>query len=157
MVGVQPTLTIVPMTLRAANAFVGEHHRHHKTVRGCCFSIGVQDDAGVLRGVAIVGRPVARMLQDGRTAEVTRMATDGCPNACSALYMAAWRACRAIGYRRLLTYILVSEPGTSLQAIKSAGWRLVNDCAGGGSWSREDRLRVDQHPLEPKKRWEVVA
>jgi hypothetical protein len=100
---VRPALTVRPITLRAANAEVERLHRHHPAVRGCLFCLSVVDQDGAVRGVAIVGRPVARMLQDGVTAEVTRVATDGAQNACSMLYGAAWRAARAIGYRRLIT------------------------------------------------------
>ena len=109
------------------------------------------DDAETIRGVATVGRPIARYLQDGWTLEVTRVATDGCPNACSALYAAAWRATRALGYRRLVTYTLESEPGTSLTA---AGWRCLGETSGG-SWSRADRPRLDRAPLDLKVRWEA--
>lgn len=143
-------LSVVPIALDEANAFVAQHHRHHSPVIGHKFSLGIADDTQI-RGVAIVSRPTARMSNDGWTLEVTRLATDGCDNACSALYGAAWRATKALGYRRLITYILASEPGTSLVA---AGWRLVGE-AGGGSWSRKDRPRVDKHPLQTKMRWEA--
>lgn len=115
------------------------------------FSLAVADDANEVRGVVIVGRPVARGNDDGLSLEVTRLATDSCPNACSALYSAAWRATKALGYRRLGTYILASEPGTSLIA---AGWRLVGEVKGR-SWSCESRPRVDRHPLQNKMRWEA--
>lgn len=98
-------LELIPMTLREANAFVEQHHRHHKPVVGHKFSIGVSDGEKVV-GVAIVGRPVGRFLDDGWTLEVTRLCTDGTHNACSMLYAAAWRAARAMGYRRVVTYIL---------------------------------------------------
>lgn len=149
----QSKLTVVPVTLREANAYVARVHRHHGPARGCFFCLGVADDRGEIRGVAIVGRPVARRLQDGFTAEVLRVATDGCPNACSALYGACWRAARAQGFRRLGTYTLVGEPGTSLRA---AGWKLIGE-AGGGSWSREGRPRVDLHPTQMKLRWEAAS
>jgi hypothetical protein len=145
-----PPLTIRPITLREANAFVEARHRHHKPVRGCVFCVAVETDR--LCGVAIVGRPVARLLQDGLTAEITRLCTDGSSNACSKLYGAAWRAARAIGYRRLITYTLPEEGGSSL---RGAGWRLVGP-AGGGSWSRAGRPRSDTHPLARKYRWEVT-
>ena len=150
--GEQPTLrlTIVPLSLAEANSFVEEHHRHHKKVVGHKFSIGVTDGSGNLRGVAIVGRPVARHRDDGRTLEVTRLATDGCANAPSALYSAAWRAGRAMGYSRIGTYTLVSEPGTSLRA---AGWRVVHEVRGA-SWGRADRPRTDKHPTVDKRLWE---
>lgn len=147
----QPRLTIVPVTLREANAYIEATHRHHGTARGCKFSIGVRDDDGTLRGVAIVGRPVARLRDDGLTAEVTRLATDGCPNACSALYAAAWRAARAMGYQRLGTYILASEPGTSLRA---AGWQMVG-AVKGRAWSCPSRPR-DAHDIVDKQLWQVA-
>lgn len=102
----------------------------------------------------IVGRPVSRHFDDGWTAEVTRLCVlDGHRNACSRLYGAAKRAAQAMGYKRVITYILASEPGTSL---KGAGWRLVNAEAGGGSWSCPSRPRVDTHPLEQKQLWEAA-
>ena len=91
------------------------------------------------------------MADDGLTLEVNRVATDGCPNACSALYGAAWRAAKAMGYQRLITYTLPEEGGASL---RGAGWRLVGE-AGGGKWSREGRPRVDMHPTHGKLRWEA--
>lgn len=144
-------LLTVPVTLREANALVERLHRHHEPARGCIFCLGVAD-GDVVRGVAIVGRPVSRMLQDGFTAEVLRVCTDGARNACSMLYGAAWRGARAIGYRRLVTYTLPGEGGGSLRA---AGWRLVGE-AGGGTWSRKDRPRVDTHPTQVKLRWEAA-
>lgn len=147
----QPRLTIVPCELAAANEFVRVHHRHHKPVVGHRFSLAVADDAGKVRGVAIVGRPVARRRDDGWTLEVTRLATDGCPNACSALYAAAWRAGKAMGYRRVGTYILASEPGTSLTA---AGWRCIG-ATPGRSWDVPSRPRVDKHPLGARSLWEA--
>lgn len=145
-------LSIIPCELSEANAFVNQHHRHHKAVVGHKFSIAVIDEAEVIRGVAIVGRPVARMLDNGLTLEVTRVATDGCANACSALYGACRRAAFALGYKRLITYTLDTEPGTSIVA---SGWKLIGE-AGGGSWSHKSRPRVDKHPLQGKLRWEVV-
>lgn len=149
----QSKLTVVPLPLDEANAFVRQHHRHHQPTVGHKFSLGVADESGAVRGVAIVGRPVARMLDDGLTLEVNRVATDGCPNACSALYGAARRAAFALGYRRLITYTLNTEPGTSL---KAAGWKLLGE-RGGGSWSVPSRPRVDKHPLQMKLLWEAFA
>lgn len=146
-------MVVRPVTLRAANALVERLHRHHPPARGCLFCLSVVDDAGEVRGVAIVGRPVARMLQDGVTAEVVRVATDGAKNACSMLYGAAWRAARAIGYTRLVTYTLPEEGGASL---RGAGWRRVCETAGGGEWSRPSRARnAMRSPTTPKVRWEV--
>lgn len=145
-------LQLHPLTLKEACAFVAQKHRHHKPPQGGLFAIGCAAGDEVV-GVCIVGRPVARMLDDGFTAEVTRLATDGSRNACSMLYSAAWRACRAMGYRRLVTYILDTEPGTSLAA---AGWKLIGR-AGGGSWSRSGRPRVDLHPTQAKLRFEISS
>ena len=142
---------LVPVTLAEANDFVTLHHRHHKRVVGHKFSLGAVDGDELI-GVVIVGRPVARMLDNGRTLEVTRLCTTGNRNACSFLYGAARRACFALGYDRIGTYILASEPGTSLVA---AGWRCLGE-RGGGSWSSPSRVRQDQHPLELKTRWEAT-
>lgn len=145
------SLIVVPCFRDEANAFIEMHHRHHDPVVGNIFCVAVADDVGVVRGVAVVGRPVSRELQDGFTAEVTRVATDGARNACSMLYAASWRAARAIGYRRIGTYTLASESGASLRA---AGWRLIGE-AGGGGWNCASRPRVDTHPLQRKLRWEA--
>jgi tRNA A37 N6-isopentenylltransferase MiaA len=143
-------LEIVPITLSEAKAFVTKYHRHHAAPLGGLFAIGISDDEKIV-GVAIVGRPVARMADNGWTAEVTRLCTDNTPHVASKLYSACWRAARAIGYKKLITYILNSEPGTSL---KAAGWKCLGEC-GGGSWSRDERPRVDKHPLQTKIKWEA--
>jgi L-amino acid N-acyltransferase YncA len=146
------SLSLVPVRLREARAFVAVHHRHHKPPQGGLFAVGVARDCQVV-GVAIVGRPVARNNADTWTAEVTRVCVlDDQPNACSKLYGACWRAAKALGYRRLVTYTLPEEGGASLRA---AGWRLIGG-AGGGSWSRESRPRVDEHPTQRKLRWEAA-
>lgn len=143
-------LELVSMTRAEAHAFVRQHHRHHNPPAGDVFCLGASNGECIV-GVAIVGRPVARMLQDGATLEVTRLCTDGTHNACSFLYGASWRAARALGWRRLVTYTLPAEGGASLRA---AGWRTIGE-AGGGSWSRANRPRVDTHPLQSKIRWEA--
>jgi hypothetical protein len=121
-------LTVVPCDFSDACAFVSRHHRHHKPPIGHKFSLAVVDEDGEIRAVCVVGRPVARGNDDGMTLEVTRLASDGCRNACSCLYGAAWRAAKALGYRRLVTYILSDEPGTSL---KASGWRCLGERGGG--------------------------
>ena len=141
-------LFLSPITLTEAMQFVRLHHRHHLPPQGGLFAIACADETGV-RGVAIVGRPVARLNQDGFTAEVTRVATDGAANACSMLYAASWRAARAMGYRRLITYTLQSEPGTSLRA---AGWKVIGEVTAR-SWSTPSRPRVDKQPLQAKLVW----
>lgn len=144
-------LTVVPCTLEEANAFVRQHHRHHAPVPGAKFCIAVASGEAVV-GVAIVGRPVARMLDDGWTLEVNRTCTDGTPNANSALYGACRRVAFGLGYRKLITYTLPEEGGASLRA---ANWRCIGE-AGGGKWSRESRPRVDIHPTQVKLRWEAA-
>ncbi len=145
------TLKLVPVTLGEARAFVLAKHRHHQPPPGGLFAIGASDGDKIV-AVAIVGRPVSRMLNDDFTAEVTRLCSDGSRNACSMLYGASWRAAKALGYRRLVTYTLPEEGGSSLRA---AGWRLIGE-AGGGTWHRSGRPRVDKHPTQTKLRWEAA-
>jgi len=146
-------LTLHPMTFKEAKKFM-DHHRHHRPPTGGLFAIGVaREGEDEPCGIVIVGRPVARLLADGWTVEVTRLCTDGTPNACSILYRAAWRAARAMGYRRLVTYTLPEEGGASL---RGAGFTLIGEC-GGGTWNRKTRPRVDLHPTQKKFRWEVCA
>jgi hypothetical protein len=145
-------LYLAPCNRDEANAFIRQHHRHHGPVVGCVCCVSCCDADRVV-GVAIVGRPVARGLQDGWTAEVTRLCVlSEARNAASKLYAACWRACRALGYRRLVTYTLPEEGGASL---RGAGWRCIGQ-TGGGSWSCPSRPRIDKHPLQCKLRWERV-
>jgi hypothetical protein len=140
------------VSLAEANAFVTAHHRHHQHVVGHKFAIGAVAD-GTLVGVVIVGRPVSRMRDDGKTLEVTRLCTDGSKNACSFLYGCAARAAFALGYERIGTYIRLDEPGTSLVA---AGWRRMG-LAGGGSWDRPSRLRTDKTEPVQRQLFELAA
>lgn len=140
----------VRIDLSEANAFVAQHHRHHQPVIGHLFSLGAVLN-GQIVGVAIVGRPVARMRDDGATVEVTRLCTDGTRNACSFLYGAAARAAFALGFKKIGTYILASENGGTL---KAAGWRLVGEVKGR-SWTTPSRPRVDKHPTQDKLLFEV--
>lgn len=123
-------LAVVPVDLKTANEFVRKLHRHSRPVVGHRFSVGVACQDGVLRGVAIIGRPVAPRLDDGKAAEITRLCTDGTRNACSMLYGAARRAARALGYAPIYTYTLPDEGGASLRA---AGFQLERENAGGSS------------------------
>ncbi len=144
-------MDLTPITLKEARAWVDRHHRHHKAPVGGLFAIGLSVD-GDIAGVAIVGRPVARGLDNGYTAEVTRVAVlENVPNACSKLYAACWRAARSMGYRKVITYILDTEPGTSVVA---AGWKCVGSVQGR-SWDTPSRPRVDLYPLQNKLRFEV--
>jgi hypothetical protein len=132
------SLRIVPVRFRDACGFVEMWHRHHAPPVGCKFCVGVADDDDRLVGVAIVGRPVARHFDDGMTMEVTRTATDGTSNANSMLYGAAWRAAKALGYRRLVTYTQQGETGASLRA---AGWRVVAERRARPGWNVPSRPR----------------
>jgi hypothetical protein len=147
------SLRIVPVTLEEANALVEAMHRHHAPVVGHKFSIGLASESEIV-GIAIVGRPVARGNDDGLTLEVNRCCTDGTRNACSMLYGAAWRAAKALGYRRLITYTLPAEGGASL---RGAGWRLIGE-RGGGNWNTPSRPRIDTDALlrGQKLLWEAA-
>ena len=144
------TLELRPIELKSANAFIGEHHRHHKPVQGHRFSLSAWIGE-TLVGVATIGRPVARL--GGKpleVLEVTRLATDGTPNACSFLYGAAARVGKAMGYKRIQTYILEEEPGTTL---KAAGWTDEGP-AGGKQWKHTDgKPRRTDQPMGMKRRW----
>jgi len=143
-------LELQPITYKEACAFIQQHHSHHLPPQGWKFGVAVSDGEKVV-GVVTVGRPVARALDDGFTLEVTRCCTDGTTHVASMLYGAAWRATKAMGYRRLITYTLIEEAGTSLIA---AGWKALYETAGG-SWSCPSRKRVDTHPLGQKTLWEA--
>jgi len=145
-------LCLTPVSLKEANQFVADNHRHHKPVVGHKFCVAVAKDETVV-GVAITGRPVSRHLDDGWTLEVNRCCTDGTSNACSMLYGASWRAAKALGYTRLITYVLDTETGTSLHA---SNWQLVGS-AGGGSWNSPSRPRVDTHPTQGKLLYEATS
>lgn len=154
------SLSITPISLKEANNFVEELHRHHSKVQGHKFSIGCKD-GDKLVGVCVVGRPVSRYLDNGNTLEVTRLCTDGTYNACSILYSRAARIAKYMGYSKIITYILQSENGTSL---KASGWICEGE-AGGGNWSVPSRPREliptqmslfpqkEKYPIEKKVRW----
>jgi len=145
-------LEVVPISFKEANEFIKRYHRHHKPSVGCKFCVAVADN-GMVCGVATVGRPVARGLDDGWTLEVNRTCTNGKRNANSMLYGAAWRVARALGYKKLVTYTLPSESGASL---RGAGFKVVAKTKGG-SWNCKSRPRVDTHPLQGKLRWEATV
>lgn len=153
---VQQRLTIVPTIRDEAFAFITRHHRHHPSPTGYLWATAVADESGTIVGVATVGRPSAHALQDGWTCEVTRSCTDGTPNANSALYGAAWRAARALGYRRMITYTQTGESGASLRA---AGWLDAARLRPRAGWDVPGRRRRDdQHPTHVGRvRWEITA
>jgi hypothetical protein len=149
-------LAIIPLTVKEANRLVGRWHRSHKPVQGGLCAIGVcRDGEDEPCGAAILGRPQARMSDDGWTIEITRLVTDGTPYACSRLWGRALRVARQLGYRRVISYSEPHEGGASLRAV--ATLRLVSVDAGGGSWSRDGRPRVDEHPTQPKFKWEATV
>ena len=146
-------LELIPLTLTAAKKYVNEVHRHHQAPQGGLFALAAARD-GVIVGIAIIGRPVARHSDDGWSAEVTRLATDGSHNVCSFLYGASWRAAKERGYRRLITFTLKSESGISLRA---SGWKLAGDTPGR-PWDQPSRPRKDKgNEAIPKWRWEVTT
>lgn len=148
-----PSLRIVPVSWQDACGFITMWHRHHKPPAGHKFCLGAADELDVLRGVATVGRPVSRAYQDGLTLEVNRTATDGAPNCNSMLYGACWRAAKAMGYRRLITYTQADETGASLRA---AGYRVIAQRPARPGWNMPSRPRQPNgSEAIPKTLWEV--
>lgn len=149
--GVVSALHLQPITLSEAQRFIRDHHRHHGAPVGWKFGVAINDGSQVV-GAITVGRPVSRHLDDGLTLEATRCCVlEGIRNGASMLYGAAWRAAKALGYQRLITYTLIEEPGTSLRA---AGWRDVYTTQPrNGGWDTPSRPRVDTHPLGQKRLW----
>ena len=138
------SLEVVPITLKEACAFIATHHRHNKPPRGWKFGVGLRHGHQLV-GVAAAGRPVARLFDDGLTLEVNRTCTDGTPNANSMLYGAIWRAAKAMGYRRCITYTQAEETGASLRA---AGWVKVKELPPRGSWAHHSQsLRGKRDPV----------
>lgn len=133
-------LTVVPITQRETSAFVREHHRHHDAARGSVFCLAVAA-AGEVVGVATVGRPVARLYDDGWTLEVNRSCTSpSAPHGTnSLLYARAWKVAKQLGWRRLITYTQEGETGASL---RGAGWRIVAERPPHAGWDRPGRPRV---------------
>lgn len=145
-------MEIVPITIKDAKRYIKKHHRTHKRLQGALFAIALARDGKII-GVATVGRPISRVRQANEpfTVELTRVATDGTPNANSKLYRAAWRAARALGWKRLITKTLPEESGAS---PKAAGYRCLGTVPGG-EWSRESRPRLDDHPTGDKILWDI--
>ena len=135
-------LTVGHIELKAANAYVMEHHRHHGAVRGHRFSLACYED----------GRLCSRRIDQHMTVEVLRLCTDGTKNACSKLYGACRRAAKMLGYERLITYILADESGKSLLA---SGFRYCYTNKGG-SWNQPGRPRSDKAPVCPKRLYEII-
>jgi hypothetical protein len=145
------SLRIVPVSWDTASRFVVMWHRHHDPPVGGKFWAGIADEADILRGIHITGRPTARLFDNGLTLEVTRVATDGTKNAGSMLYAAAWQAARALGYRRLVTYTQEDESGASL---RGAGWRIVAERPARKGWDTPSRPREDKYGGIERTLWE---
>ncbi|MCX6763333.1 MAG: hypothetical protein NTZ97_01180 [Candidatus Moranbacteria bacterium] len=140
-----------PLTLKEANQFVLKYHRHNSSTTGCKFAIGVLDK-NKLVGVAIAGRPVARLLDDGITLEILRVCTDGTRNANSFLYDKVRKIAGLMGYKTVITYTLEKESGASLKALRAKVVSKVQK----NTWNRKNRLREEQPVyLEPKLRWNI--
>ena len=147
------SVLIVPCTLREACAFVTSFHRHNKAPQGGLFACGASDGERLV-GVGIVGRPVSRHMQDGGTAEVVRCCVlDDAPKGTpSAIYGALWRAARALGWRRLITYTLQSESGASL---RGAGWTVLAERKANDPARWQSRPGREWQPVvgQPKLLW----
>jgi hypothetical protein len=147
----QARLVAVPCSVTKARHVVDAWHRHHGSSTPALYAAAVATEDGIVRGVALIGRPVARLLDDGWTLEVTRVATDGTPNACSALYGIARRLGAALGYARLVTYTREDEPGSSPRA---AG--LTDDGPiRARSWDMPGRRRTDKTEIVRRRRWSL--
>lgn len=152
-------LELAPIDLQEAGNFIHQHHRHHpKPPKAWKIGVAVRRQGTNLAGrkiptmvgVAVLSRPKARHSDDGETIEVVRNCVSISRNAATKLYGACAQIARAAGYKRLITFTLLDEDGSSLRA---AGFVLDGETEGG-SWSRQSRPRLDeQHPTEPKKRW----
>lgn len=143
-------MEIRPITLRTASEYINLHHRHHHATVGCKFAIGCYE-GNTLVGCAVCGRPVSRHYDDGLTCEINRVCTDGTRNACSMLYGACCRIAKAMGYRKIITYTLISEDGASLKASN-----FVDEGEAGGTHWTGTRNRGQDIPAERKRRWARV-
>lgn len=149
------SLSAVPMKLSEAIEFVRNFHRHNKPPAGGLFAVGCSDGEKCV-GVAIVSRPVSRMLDDGATVEVTRCCVnpDAPKGACSFLYSRCWQAAKALGWARLITYTLQTESGASL---RGAGWKIVAELQGssGKGWQSRPGREWQEVTGQQKFRWEI--
>jgi hypothetical protein len=141
---------IKPCELKEAKDFIQKYHRHHKPPQGHRFSLKLVEE-NKIRGVIVVGRPIGRFQDDGETIEITRVCTDGMPNACSMLIGAVRRVGKAMGWKRIISYILETENGAS---YKASNFQLMG-ITKGDTWNRKKRSRKDEQPTCIKKRWEI--
>ena len=142
----------IPLELKDANTFVAVHHRHHEPVKRDKWRFGVLDDDGELIGVLHAAKPVARLLDDSRTIEIVRCCSDGTKNLCSFMLGRARRIASAMGYEKMISYILDSETGAS---YKAAGWHKEADIRGH-SWNTPSRKRATTAPTCDKQRWALL-
>jgi hypothetical protein len=144
---------ICPVSLKEAQRFVLEHHRHNDPARWHKFSVGLEEN-GRLIGVVTAGRPIARANDDGYTLEITRCCViEGNPNASSKLYAAALKIARAMGYRRALTYSLPEESGASLKAVGFKYDGMTKYYPNGWDMPGRPRKKPERYPNCPKIRW----
>ena len=144
-----------PISLADAKAFTDAYHRHNVGSKGHKFSIGLEKD-GELIGTATVGRPIARMLDDGYTAEVTRVCIKpnvDHRNANSMLYGACVRAAKAMGYEKVITYTLVTESGSSLKASGFQEDGIIKGHPNGWDMPGRHRTKPSKYPDGDKVRW----
>jgi hypothetical protein len=150
-------MRIVPLKLREANDFVEQWHRHSARTSndGGKFAIGL-DHEGSLVGVAIVGRPIARLLQVEGAAELLRLCTspDAPKGSGSKLYARAKRIWQLMGGTKLLTYTLARESGSSMLGAGLGGKSMTAEI---GQWSVPSRPRRHRDIAdEPKLRWTEI-
>ena len=150
------SLSAIPISISDAREFVNNFHRHNKAPQGGLYAVAASDGERMV-GVAIVGRPVARPLDDGQTAEVTRVCVldDAPKGACSFLYARCWQAARALGWSRLVTYTLQSESGASL---RGAGWKVVAElkARNPAGWQSRPGREWQSVVGQAKFRWEAA-
>ncbi len=97
------------------NSFILKYHRHIDVIQGHRFSIGCMCKEKLV-GIAVAGRPISMHYDQSKIIEITRLCTDGTKNACSFLYSSCAKAAKYLGYKRIQSYILESELGSSLKA-----------------------------------------
>lgn len=133
-------LEIKPITFKTASSYIEQYHRHNSKTVGCKFVVGCFEGERMC-GVAVCGRPISRFYDDGLTIEINRVCTDGTPNACSMLYGASCRIAKAMGYKKAITYTLITENGASLKASNF----ICEGEAGGVEWTGERNPKNKQY------------
>lgn len=158
----RPIYKVVPITGRAARAWIERTHRHLPKLQGALFAVAVSLDGEVV-GVATAGNPPRVWQGTGRFVITRCAALSDLPGVgfnpdtgqpwpapvCTMLYAALCRAGRALGYREAWTYTLSEEHGTSLRA---SGFEQAGE-TGGGEHDRPSRPRAPAINADPKGRW----